>query len=68
MSRRSVQTGELTFVGAGFRSRLVWWLMAAADQGCSKRDYEKRLQTILREDECPPSSLCVLAPALRVHL
>ena len=55
MSRRSLQTGELAFVSARFRSRLVLWLTAAADQGGSKRDHEKRSQTILLEDECPPS-------------
>lgn len=55
MCRRSVQTGELAFANARFRSRLVLWLTAAADQGGGKRDNEKRSQTILLEDECPPS-------------
>jgi hypothetical protein len=55
MSRRSVETGELAFISAQFRSHLVLWLTAAADQGGSKRDHEKRSQTILLEDECPPS-------------
>jgi hypothetical protein len=32
----------------------VWWLTAANDHG-SKRDYEKRPQIILQEDEGPPS-------------
>jgi hypothetical protein len=50
-----MQTAELAFVGAQFRSRLVLWLTAAADQGGGKRDHEKRSQTILLEDECPPS-------------
>ena len=62
MSRRSGQTGDLAFVSAWFRSRLVWWLAAAADRGRSERDHEKRPQTILLEDECPPSF------ALRVDL
>ena len=48
MSRRSGQTGELAFVSAWLR------LTAAADRGRSKRDHEKRPQTILLEDECPP--------------
>jgi hypothetical protein len=66
MSRCS--TGELVFVSAWFRSRLVWWLTAAADQGRSKRDREKRPQAIPLEDQYPPSFALRIDLRARVYL
>ena len=46
----------------------MWWLTAAADTGRCERDHEKRLQTILLEENGRRHSPCVLISALGVYL
>jgi hypothetical protein len=42
----------------------MWWLTAAADQGRSDHDNERRPQPIPLIDECPPSFIDLRASSL----